>query len=157
MLFAVLSHEAAHLFVMAILGIKVTGFKLGTFGIGIGANYGLSSYLKQAAVSASGSIVNLAIACAFAKATELSAACFAYGVFNLIPLSMLDGGELLELFLLASGVPCKIRARVHTAIDLFLTLLIWTFAVYLAINGTGEGLLISAVYMVTAKLCAPNS
>ncbi len=151
-LFAVLTHEAAHLTVMRALGVKTERMRFGGFGIAIEAKYGLASYLKQAAVSLSGSACNIISAHLLSAHGELSAACLAYGLFNLLPLSMLDGGELLDISLAACGTTDRARRIVHTAADTVLTAAIWIFAVYLALNGVGEGLLISSLYMVFSRL-----
>lgn len=154
-LFAVLTHEAAHLTAMRLLGIKASRLRVGTFGVGIEAKYGLASYLKQAAVSLSGSLFNILCA-AFVSCKEVSAACLAYGLFNLLPLSMLDGGELIGITLAACGVCEKTVAAIHRTVDAVLTAAVWAVAVYLALNGVGEGLLISALYMVFSRVCAQS-
>ncbi len=148
-----LTHEAAHLLVMRLFGIKTARMRLGTFGIGIEAKYGLASYLKEAAVSLSGSACNIACAHILADCGELSSACLAYGLFNLLPLSMLDGGELFDITLAVCGVGDRRRFVARRAADTVITAAVWIFAVYLALNGVGEGLLISALYMVFSKVC----
>ncbi len=152
-----LTHEAAHLIVMRLLGIKASRFRVGTFGVGIEAKYGLASYLKQAAVSLSGSLFNILCAAVFVSYKEVSAACLAYGLFNLLPLSMLDGGELIGITLAACGVCEKTVAAIHRTVDAVLTAAVWAIAVYLALNGVGEGLLISALYMVFSRVCTARS
>lgn len=152
-LFAVVTHEAAHLIVMRLLSIKTARMRLGTFGIGIEAKYGLAPYLKEAAVSISGSACNIVCAHLLSDCGELSAACLAYGLFNLLPLSMLDGGELLGITLAVCGVGDRTRLAARRAADTVITAAVWIFAVYLALNGTGEGLLISALYMVFSGVC----
>ena len=156
-LFAVLTHELAHLIVMRILGVDTSRVKLGVFGIGIEAKYALVSYLKQAAVSLAGSAVNIVSAVLLREYTELSAACFAYGAFNLLPLGALDGGELVSITLTVCGVPDRARHNISRFIDNVLTVLLWTVSVYLALNGAGEGLLVSSLYMVFYKLCFTRS
>ncbi len=156
-LFAVLTHEMAHLIVMRILGVGASRVKFGVFGIGIEAKYALGSYLKQAAVSFAGSAVNIACAVLLRGHTELSAACFAYGIFNLLPLSALDGGELVDITLTVCGVPDRTRHNVSRLIDTAMTALLWMVSVYLALNGVGEGLLVSSLYMVFSRLCFTHS
>ncbi len=156
-LFAVLTHELAHLLVMRLLGIRASRFSVGIFGIGIEAKYALASYFKQAAVSLSGSAFNIVCAVLFRQYGELSAACVAYGVFNLFPLSALDGGELMDITLAVCGVSDRIRRNVSRIADTVLTAFLWIVSVYLALNGVGEGLLISSLYMVFSGICFTRS
>ena len=156
-LLAVLTHELAHLIVMRILGVGASRVRFGVFGIGIEAKYALGSYLKQAVISLAGSALNIVCAVLLRGHTELAAACFAYGLFNLLPLSALDGGELVYITLAVCGVPDRIRYTVSRLIDTAMTALLWIVSVYLALNGVGEGLLVSSLYMVFSRICFTRS
>ena len=156
-LFAVTAHELAHLVVMRLLGIKRGRLSFGFFGVGIEAEYALCSHFKRAVVSLSGSGVNILVAVLFRPYTELSAASLAYGIFNLLPHSALDGGELVALTLASLGVSDGKRCAVLRFIDFVFTVLLWAVSVYLALNGVGEGLLISSLYMVFSTLCSSRS
>ena len=69
----------------------------------------------------------------------------------------LDGGEILEIILAVCGVPDGVRHTVHICTDTAMTMLLWTVSVYLALNGVGEGLLISSLYMVFSRCCFTHS
>ena len=153
-LFAVTVHELAHLLTMRLLGIKAGKFSLGFFGVGIEAKYALCSSIKRSAVSFSGSAANIILSVLLSPYAELSTASLAYGVFNLLPHSALDGGELVSLTLTSLGLSDEKCLCVSRFIDLTFTVLLWAVSVYLALNGAGEGLLVSTLYMLFSTHCS---
>ena len=145
---AILVHEAGHIIALALFGVKPERGKPGFWGIGIGADFTALSYPAQAAVSAAGSAVNFLCLCVFAPNTEFGAASLAYGAFNLLPLGMLDGGEILKSVLLAAGVADSAVYRILSVSGKVCTAALWMLAVYLSLRGNTAILLISVIYMV---------
>ena len=110
---SILIHETGHLIVMFICRCKPDGFEISSFDIKIikTQQYSLS-LLADIFITLAGSVLNFIAFILFLSVYET----FAYvnlfmGAFNLLPISTLDGGQLLFLFLsrkLTPDLSCKI-------------------------------------------------
>lgn len=105
LLLPVAVHELGHLLMMAAVGAEVRGVQCTASGIAIQRDAGCRmSYGREFLICAAGPAVNLALAgwlhlCCFhsVRTMFLVAANVAVGVFNLLPIGDLDGGQMLKL------------------------------------------------------------
>lgn len=91
-------HECGHLFTMLLLGKKVASVKFGYFGIKIFTDKKFLPEMKEAAIAAGGPAMNLfAAAILFIAGQENFAIMnLTLAFFNLLPVSILDGGHILS-------------------------------------------------------------
>lgn len=99
---SVLLHECGHLLAMKLCRLSPSGIKITLFNIEIIENNRHSAnYLSDIIVTFAGPLANLAVYLITLPLSKM----FAYinlfiGIFNLLPATSLDGGQLLYLFLL---------------------------------------------------------
>ena len=114
MLLSAMIHESGHLLTLKILDIKVKALVLGLFGGTIYLENKLVSYHRDTIISLSGGFANFifAIITFFLLRHKFSPLLFffflsnlIYGVFNLLPISYLDGGQALRAMLLTKKEP----------------------------------------------------
>ena len=108
---ACISHELSHLIVMRYFGIRADSVTLYGAGIKISSEETERAAAgKQLAVFAAGSLMNLALAAAFALLGHSSLAVINLltGLFNLLPMGEFDGARILKLAVLRFGSPEKV-------------------------------------------------
>ncbi|MBQ7897700.1 MAG: site-2 protease family protein [Clostridia bacterium] len=114
MLTSALIHEAGHLTVMSVLRVRVRALVLGLFGGTIFLEKKLISYRREVLISVSGSVFNLlaSLIIFFILRQRFTPLLFffflsnaLYGIFNLLPISALDGGQALTALLLMKKEP----------------------------------------------------
>ncbi len=139
MLFSAFVHEAGHVVMLRAFGVRAKAIVLGLFGGTLILEKKLISYPKEAAVALSGSLVNLAFAVLFfillrngftAELFFLMLSNALYGIFNLLPISNLDGGAALTALLATKKelYDAERTVRILSRITLFLLAL---FSLYL--------------------------
>ena len=105
---AIFVHELSHIFTLKHFGAEIKGVYIYPFGIDICADTHLLSYKKELAVTLAGGFANLICASLgslylhfYPSETVLFfVLChFSLGIFNLLPLSILDGGRAVRLIL----------------------------------------------------------
>lgn len=142
-----LIHEAGHLAVMLASGKKVTEISFGYFGIKITSGRQFLHPLKEALIAAGGPIANIFLA-AFLFITgsrQLATVSLGLAFFNLLPVSMLDGGHILNALFPDSRTIKKLSLA-----SVFILLIIGiAVAVYSEKNFT---VLIVALYLITGIL-----
>ena len=147
---AVLVHEAGHLFMMILLGVKICNSRYSLWGIKITADYMKSSYFKELFVSVSGALANFIFAFLlflFNK-NDYGYAMIAYGAFNLLPADFLDGGEILRIILNMFKTDDYILFQICRYSSAFITVILWILSVYIAINYNSATVLLSVFYMI---------
>lgn len=99
MLLSVFLHEIAHITVMVLLKSKIKEINLIPCSLEIVRDSSQLS-IYEILISISGPLINLILCAVFLKNRPLFAAInFCYGAFNLLPLTTLDGGEILKIIL----------------------------------------------------------
>lgn len=147
-LLAVSVHELGHILCMRIFRVPPKSTSVRFWGIGINADFSHSSYACELAVYAAGSLCDLIMAVFLQGYPEYSFACIAYGVFNLLPAGFLDGGEILKILLLFTGLSRYRVKKICECVTWAFCIMLWVISVYFALKGAGAALLVSAVYML---------
>lgn len=100
MVLAALAHETGHLIAMTVLGEQPQSIVFGGFGVRIEKrpDFGLS-YGQEICIYAAGPSVNLLTAALFFHFPAIRRVHLLLGVFNLLPISVLDGGQILRCLL----------------------------------------------------------
>lgn len=141
-------HEAGHLTAMLFAGKKAEKIKLGYFGMKIVTEKKFLPPYKDALIAFAGPLVNLILFLIFHFRGKPDFATISLGlaVFNLLPVTMLDGGHIISAFFPDStavkktGIVCAV----------LLTVLGLTVAVYSKENFT---ILIVSLYLLIGVIC----
>lgn len=98
---SVLIHECGHLIAMLILKVNVSGLEISAFDIKIiEKGKSINSFKKEFIITSFGPLFNLTAFSAFLYLNKVFAFVNLFiGLFNLLPCSTLDGGQLLCLIL----------------------------------------------------------
>lgn len=120
-------HELGHLTAMFFLGERVRDITLGYFGMRIDCGGRIMSRLHETLIAAAGPAVNLILAfvCRIMNFDEAFGMNIGLAAFNLLPVSMLDGGRILSSF-----AGDRIVKNVGIAVGIFLCALGTAAAVY---------------------------
>ena len=114
MLLSAFIHETGHILALKIYKIRIKALVLGLFGGTIFLENKLVSYRRDIVISLSGSLFNLLFAFILFffvryRFTPMLffffLSNFSYGVFNLLPISALDGGQALRSAMLIKKEP----------------------------------------------------
>ena len=132
---AALCHEIGHLVVLRVFGVHVEGISFTGFGVEIRADTRYLSYWKDILCTLAGPFVNLFLAVVAARISKdylLSGANLLQGVFNMLPVSGLDGSRALHLFLSWIFDPIK-ADRICRVVELSSASVICLISLYLVI------------------------
>ncbi len=139
MLFSALVHEAGHIAVLRIFGVRAKALVLGLFGGTLVLEKKLISYPKEALTAFAGPAVNLLFTVIFFVCLRhgFSADLFFlmlsnafYGIFNLLPISNLDGGAAMTALLSTKKELYDAERTVH-AVSRITLFLLAVFSLYL--------------------------
>ena len=155
-LFAVLIHETGHLFAMWASDCAPKEIRLIPASVQIIEKYGTPSK-KQAWIIISGPLANIAIGAAlyinFYLNSSRFSAVFALlnavmAIFNLLPVSGLDGGRLIEL-LLSLKIGDYAAGRTVNIITIIMAIVLFFIGIMLVIRGNANlSVFIVALYLV---------
>ena len=141
-------HEGGHALAMALLGVKLRLIRLCPWGIRMERRPGELPRWQEAVIAAAGPAVNLIAALALLPwrplAAGVQAAC---GVFNLLPLSGMDGGDLFRLAL-AARLSESAAERVQRVVTVVLALAGVGAGILLAVEGMNPTLLLASLYLL---------
>lgn len=147
MVLAALLHELGHLAALHLAGASVEGIALTAFGAEIRADTRYLPYRKDILCTLAGPAVNIIAALILARTAGdylLAGANLLQGVFNLLPLTGLDGARALHLVL--SWLLGPIRADgISRLVELCCAGLITLTALYLILRHHTGGFLLLAV------------
>lgn len=137
-------HETGHLLAMFFMGKKVTRIEFGYFGIKIFTDKNFLPALKEAAVAAGGPVANFFVASILfvAGQNDLAVINLALAFFNLLPVSILDGGHILSA--LFPENKCLKGLSIAVAVLLFLV-----GTAVLIYSKTNFTILIVSLYLLT--------
>lgn len=152
-LLSIFLHEMGHIIALYLLRLPPRRVNFHLCGIEIVESRLYCGYSAQLAVAASGPMMNILlglILLLFSNTTFvaiMSASNMVIGVFNLLPLSRLDGGEILycAMSVVLPENKCK---KISRAVDVILVLMLFVMGVYLlSMPNHNPTLLITAVYL----------
>lgn len=139
---AIALHEAGHLLCATALGVKITRLTLSPLGARMELESDVS-YKDELLIAASGPIAGLLGFALTVRSfsSEAPLSCFsvislALALFNLLPLSTLDGGRVARC-LLCLCLPLEIAHRVARILSFLVIFSFWLFAVYVMIKFSG--------------------
>ncbi len=144
---AALLHEMGHLLALRVFGVGVEGIYFTAFGMEIRADTRFLPYQKDIICTLAGPLVNLLSAVVLARLAGdylLAGANLLEGVFNLLPLTGLDGARALHLLLSWCFDP--IRAdRICRMVEVVCAVLLAVGSLYLMVCWHTGGFLLVAV------------
>lgn len=144
---AALLHEMGHLLALRVFGVGVEGIYFTAFGMEIRADTRFLPYQKDILCTLAGPLVNLLSAVVLARLAGdylLAGANLLEGVFNLLPLTGLDGARALHLLLSWCFDP--IRAdRICRMVEVVCAVLLAVGSLYLMVCWHTGGFLLVAV------------
>lgn len=95
-----LAHESGHALVLRIFGADIIQFRVGALGAVIETDLSRLSYRQEVVAVLAGPAANLLLVLLLPEGAELLiGANFVLGIFNLLPLPLLDGGRAVRIVL----------------------------------------------------------
>lgn len=153
-------HELGHLIVMAFCGVKAERITIYPFGLDIRTATSAKSYRHEIFIKSAGILANCAVTLiCIPFADNLYISFFIYSnlllaAVNLMPINSLDGGDILENFMLMYINPLTVGKVMKTISFVFIVIL-WIIAVYLLFyTNYNFSLFVMCVYLFTSIFLA---
>lgn len=141
-------HEGGHAVAMMLLGVPLRTIRLCPWGIRMERGGGEIERNQSVRIALSGPLVNwIAAVMLWPVSLRFAAVQAVCGLFNLLPLEGMDGGDLLDLILL-QRLPERKAAVIRTAITATLGTVCGAAGVYLLLLGGNPTLLLAALYLL---------
>ncbi|MBR6531446.1 MAG: site-2 protease family protein [Clostridia bacterium] len=120
-------HEAGHLTAMMLCGKKAEEISLGYFGMKIAADKHFLPPAKEAFIAFSGPLINILMCVIFyfAGKNDFAVLNLALALFNLMPVTMLDGGHIISAFFPDS--------KIHKLLSLVCSLMLLAVGIFVAV------------------------
>ena len=137
---AAVLHELGHIIAAAILGVKMKFCKSGMAGLNLVYDFSVVSHLRETAVCLAGPATGLVIffiGYRNGAVSYFAAASLGLTIFNLMPISFLDGGCALSAILSTFLMPSVVWVICRTLSVIF-TILMWIAAVMLLLRMNGD-------------------
>ncbi len=137
---AALIHEMGHIITARLLRIRLRFCRTGMAGISLKYDFSTVSHLKEAAVSIAGPLAGITVTLICRLSGSLSyfaGASAALAIFNLLPISYLDGGGALSA-ILSSFLPPDTAWKICRILSVIFTLALWCSAVFIMLRSGGD-------------------
>ncbi|MBE6708361.1 MAG: hypothetical protein E7578_03855 [Ruminococcaceae bacterium] len=148
---AALIHELGHIIAAFILGIKMRFYKVGIAGLSLRYDFSGTSHISEAVVCLSGPALGILVFLfGYARGTVsyFIGASAGLSLFNLLPISYLDGGCALSALLSVFLSPDTVW-RICRVLSIVFTVLLWVGAVFMIIRSYGDiSVLAVSVYLL---------
>lgn len=144
---ASVAHEMGHLLAMLIFRVPPKECVLGLFGVRIGLVNHMRSYRRNLWIALAGPVTNMLSfgLLLLLSMYEAAAVHFCLAVLNLLPVTVLDGGEILRCILMECGKETDSILRFTSAFTIFLIL---SLGFWIALDRRGGlTLLIVGIYL----------
>ena len=124
-------HECGHIAAMMICGVKVERITVYPFGLDIRVKQRMISYKQELLIKSAGILVNITavLCCLPFNALFFLFANITLALLNIMPITSLDGGDILEIILSMFLDPTCVSEIMKT-ISFVVILLLWLIAVY---------------------------
>ena len=148
-----LFHELGHLVLLILWGKRITGLNLTPFGIGITTPSTTHlSYGKEISIVLAGPLMNFLLAgglLLLPNGELASAINLVMGLFNLLPILPLDGGQALHFWTEGRGGAGRWLAYGITAMALAF---LYGMSIFWAVRGKGYGMLCACLFLTIQLL-----
>ena len=148
---AALIHESGHIIAAAIFGAKMRLCRTGISGISLRYDFSLIPLWKEAVVCLAGPISGLGIfiiSYINGSVSYFAGASAALSLFNLLPISYLDGGGVVSA-MLSMILPPDTVWRICRCLSLVFTMLLWCVSVFLLVRANGDiSVMAAAIYLL---------
>lgn len=150
-LFAALIHELGHIIAASLLGVKMRLCRTGVSGVSLKYDFSLISPVKEAVICIAGPLTGFLILFIYYKNGSISyfaGASAALAIFNLMPISYLDGGCFLSALLSVFMDPDTVW-RISRVLSVVFTFILWCIAVFMMLRTGGDiSVMAAAIYLL---------
>ncbi len=154
-------HETGHIFMMIVLKIKIKSISFRAFGVDIVAQTRNTSRAKQVVILCAGAFFNiigfvyfyvLYGVCHIEKIKYLLLCNLSLSIFNLLPIPVLDGGQIVYI-IFSAFIKDKNARKLIDIISYFLLFVLFLFGFMLVLkNKYNFSLLLASIYMLMVML-----
>ncbi len=148
---AALVHETGHIIAASLLGIRFRFCKTGLSGISLRYDVSVTHPAREAVLCLAGPATGIFVSyiCYLSGNTSYFAgASAALAIFNLLPISYLDGGGALSALLSLILAPDTVW-RICRVLSVLFTLALWCAAVFLLLRTNGDiSVMAAAIYLL---------
>lgn len=148
---AALVHELGHICTAAVLGVKMRLCRTGIAGVSIRYDFSAVSHLREAAICIAGPLTGIAVFLLCHKngcTSYFAGASAALALFNLLPVSYLDGGCVLSA-LLSCFLPPDTVWYICRVLSVIFTLGLWCTAVFVMLRCGGDiSVMAVSIYLI---------
>ena len=148
---AALVHELGHVLAAVILGVKMRFCRTGMAGVTLSYDFSVVSHGREVLVCLAGPAAGVAVfflGYRSGASSYFAGASLGLTMFNLLPISFLDGGGVLSA-LLSMFLPADTVWIVCRTVSVIFTLVLWGGAVFLLVSIGGDiSLIAAAVYLL---------
>ncbi len=148
---AVILHEVGHIVAMLLLKIRIRRIRLACCGVLIDGDSTLYWH-KRLIIAASGPIMNIIIYLLMLQ-TDFGLISLVTGLFNLIPVSSTDGGDILRL-VCNRLISEKISNVLFFVISLLFSSTMLVMGIMLAVTYGNPTLIAASVYFITMTIAS---
>ena len=156
MLAAALLHELGHIAAMLICGVNIERITVYPFGFDIRTSSHVKSYKHELLIKSAGILINITVLLICVPFTDSLYISFfmmsntVLALLNILPVSSLDGGGMLECLLLMYINPPAV-IKIMKAVSFVFIVILWIIAVYILFyTNYNFSLLILCIYLFTS-------
>lgn len=146
----IIFHELSHMFVASICGIKTSKITIRISGLSINLENNNCQNLKWLAIYLAGPVSNIILASIFKNVPMVCSINLALAIINLIPITPLDGYNIMRVLLNFFNV--KNAKRIQKIIHLFILFVLGILGIYQLIILLNPSLILMVFYIIIQAL-----